>query len=468
MELQIAPIRQAFGLGWSVLNKGGKDFGYFLEKDLSLSKSEEKMLSHLIEHYKSNEFAANVSVEKELLGILKSFCLDGDVLLSKSSAEKIIELASCELAGFGPLDFLLQDENLEEISVIGVKRPIQVYHKEKGWLKSNLQFEDEKTAVNCINKMSRSLGRRITSQSPRINACLPSGERLHASIPPISSEVEITIRKFKSNPLTILDLIRSKTISVEAAAFLWTVLFADNSILIAGNTGSGKTSTLNALFSFIPLNDRIIIVEETPEICIPHEHSVKMVSSEELAISMNEIIKDTLRMRPDRQVMGEVRSELEVKALFDCLLAGQARGTFATFHAQSSEEAIRRLESFGIRKEDACAINLILVQRRIPIFDSVAGNKNPSEIRRVTEICEVLPEGVSSPVFKYDFEKGVLESVCKKPKILDKIRGNYKLKKGESIEGLIQKRSQLLKKLSIEFESKRINFTDLTRLIQES
>ena len=135
--------------------------------------------------------------------------------------------------------------------------------------------------------------------------------------------------------------------------------------MISGNTASGKTTTLNALFSFVPANERVLIAEETPEIMIPHAHQMRLVASREMGIGLKDLVYDTLRMRPDRMIVGEVRSREEAGALFDVLLAGQARGCYATFHAQSAEEARSRFRHLGVNPEDLSSLDCIVVQRRM-------------------------------------------------------------------------------------------------------
>jgi len=161
----------------------------------------------------------------------------------------------------------------------------------------------------------------------------------------------------------------------------------DCSILIGGNTASGKTTTLNAFFSFIPGNERVVITEETPEINIPHGHQLRLVANREMGITLKDLVYDTLRMRPDRMIVGEVRNREETEALFDVLLAGQARGSYATFHAQSVDEALSRLRSFGIREDDLSSIDCIVVQRRMLTYDPK--KRRNTEVRRVVEMAEV-------------------------------------------------------------------------------
>ncbi len=433
---------------------------YFVEP-ISLSEEESKILEKLIEKYEAHSEKDKTEkrgeISKKLKELLVKLCESENIAIGKKEFSKIVEVAEMNVGGYGVLDYLLGDDELEEISVIGANKPIYVFHRDKGWLKTNAYITTKKFGINIVNKMARVLGRRLTYQNPRLNASLPDNSRLHASIDPLTlNGIEITIRKFKRNPLSIIDLIRNKTISARAAAFLWAALFGNASVLIGGNTGSGKTTTLNAIFSFIPLRDRIIITEETPEINIPHEHIVRLLSNEELNIKMNDIVEDTLRMRPDRVIVGEVRSREEVKALFNSLLAGQARGAYATMHAESSEEAVTRLISMGVAPEEINAIDLIVIQRRIPIYEEKT--KTQREIRRITEISE-MENGKARKIFEWDAKKDELKE-ANKPKIAAKMAATYQINEKE-LGKLVKKREKLL----LEHLDKKMDYYALTEEI---
>ncbi|MBI5553516.1 MAG: Flp pilus assembly complex ATPase component TadA, partial [Candidatus Diapherotrites archaeon] len=183
-------------------------------------------------------------------------------------------------------------------------------------------------------------------------------------------------------------------------------LKADVSLLIAGNTGSGKTSLLNALFLFIPASERIVAVEETPEINIPHEHLARLTTAPAQGIRMQDLIVDSLRMRPDRVIVGEIRSQAEVKAFMDALMAGQGRGCLATFHAGSAAEAIQRLNSLYPHAQDIGFLDAILIQRRMLRIRPKDGKT--VEVRRAMELAEVIhtENGIQPvPIFSYDFER---------------------------------------------------------------
>lgn len=371
-----------------------------------LSYEEALLVEKVINAFRkeSNEY------NKELINeLILDYCDQNHIITEKEHKQELMKYIKMEIKGFSILDVLLKDENLEEIAVLNNQKPIYVYHKKYGWLETDIIINDEKKIRDIINKISRNLGRRITLQKPRVNANLKFG-RMHAAIPPIAfSGSCMTIRKFNSSLFSPFDLIENKTVSSEAMAFIWLAIQCDINVLIAGNTGSGKTTTMNAIFEFIPKNERIIIVEETPEIFLPHKNQVKLNVCPELDIKMHELVTDSLRMRPDRIIVGEVRDSQEVKALINTMLAGQGKSSFATFHAQNSEEALIRMISLGINPIDLHALDLIIIQRRWSKYEK---NGEQKDIRRVIEIASIKKEYLGKPkieiLFAYDPKKDCL------------------------------------------------------------
>ncbi|MFC2174400.1 ATPase, T2SS/T4P/T4SS family [archaeon] len=385
-------------LGWEKMG-GEYDTGVYFP-----SCQEARLVEGVVKAFREAAKQEDTDVEE----VFEEYCEAQGLVLDEGQHEDLLRLMKYEVHGFSVLEPLLADESLEEITVNGIGEPIRVYRRGVGWLEADVAFLDAKKVVGVINRIARSLGRRITLQKPRINACLPNGSRLHAAIPPVTKQPCLTIRKFTEKPLSPRQLIDNETISAEAMAFLWMAMQCDLNILVAGSTGSGKTTTLNCLSAFIPLTERVIIVEETPEISIPHEHSVRLTVNHELGIKMGDLVRDTLRMRPDRIVVGEVRSAGEAKALMDTMLAGQGKGSVATFHALSTREAINRLKALGISDHDLPTIDLIVVQKRWDRYDPE--EKRTEELRRVMEISEVTANG-AKPLFDYDTAKGKLVRV---------------------------------------------------------
>ncbi len=374
-----------------------------------------------------NEFRRIIDKDKKKFSINSclDFFLDKNHLTVSSKQKKyLIELISLTAFKSGLFEFFLKNEEIEEIALngLGEDNPVFVFHSVFGWLKTNLFYSSEEETINLINKISRKSGRQVSLQKPKLNAVLENGNRLNAVIKPIAKQTSITIRKFKSSPLTVFDLIKSKTISSQAVSFLEFALKTDLSVLICGNTGSGKTTFLNAIFSFIPKNERIIIIEETPEIKIPHKHKVMLSTVEGLNESMDLLIINSLRMRPDRVIVGEVRSEKEIHSFIETILAGQGRGSFATFHAQTSKEAIKRLKTNKVNEQDLLSIDLIIVLRRIT--QAKINSNKIQEKRRVLEISEVIEtkKGIElNKLFEFNYKKDLLEKKHKSKRVLKKL-----------------------------------------------
>ena len=375
----------------------------------ALSPDEQEFLQTLAcefgEYAKANDASTYELAKKGVESLLEKMLEAQNIEVDEEQRRYLADAAVSHIAGFAPLDGMLSDAQVEEIAVAGLNKPVRVYIRKKGWKNSNAIFCSNEHLVHTINKMARVLGRRITSQSPRINALLPAGHRLHASIPPLS-QGELTIRLHAQSAWSVYDIMQAKTTSAQALAFLWMAFQSDSSVLVAGNTASGKTTLLNTLFSFVPASERIVLIEETPEIRLLHEHVVGMVCNEDLGISMPELVRDSLRMRPDRVIAGEIRGRQEVEAFVETLLSGQARGSYATFHAQSAGEALRRLCNLGAQAQDAKSLDYIIVQRRLARYDEK--KKKQNEIRKMTGIYQVQKElsadgqAQTIPVFEYD------------------------------------------------------------------
>lgn len=372
-------------LGWQILRQGD----YFVDLPV-LSREEEELIAAAEERFKEATRSRDTQGREESETLIEEILLktaeETGIYLSAEQEGYLCRVAVMHIYGFAFMEELIADPQIEEISVIGPQRPVYAYTRQKGWRKVNACFEDEKAIADMINKMARALGRHITMQNPRLDATLPDGSRLHASLPPVS-QGEITVRKFRDSPFSPQELATNNTISIEALSLLSVLMQCDCSMVIAGNTASGKTTTMNALFSFVPANERIIIAEETPEINIPHRHQLRLIANKEMGIALKDLVYDSLRMRPDRMIVGEVRNREEAEALFDVLLAGQARGSYATLHAQSANEALARLRTFGINEMDLESIDCIIVQRRMLLYDPK--KRRGREVRKVVEVAEL-------------------------------------------------------------------------------
>ncbi|ODS39303.1 MAG: hypothetical protein A7316_11195 [Candidatus Altiarchaeales archaeon WOR_SM1_86-2] len=279
-----------------------------------------------------------------------------------------------ELVGFGVADFMLEDKNLEEIVFHGTESPITVYHKKYGWVRSNAYFEKEEYIRNIAESIGRRVGRTIDISNPVLDAHMPTGERISATLPPISDRgTTITIRKFRKNPWTIVHFIspENKTLNKHAAALLWLCVQYELNILVAGGTGSGKTSILNAISQLFPVNQHIITIEEIRELTLPKYFNwnwIPLVERKSVGgrgeVPILDLVVASLRMRPDRIIVGEVRRAKESEVMFEAMKTGHS--VYGTMHADNARQVYRRLTSppFSIQAIDLESLDLIVVQRR--------------------------------------------------------------------------------------------------------
>jgi len=318
--------------------------------------------------------------------------------------------------GMGDIELLMSDPNLEEIAINSSVEPVWVYHKEIGWLKTNIIVEDESKINHYSSMVGRKVNRQITVLEPLMDANLPTGDRVNATLMPISSEGNtMTIRKFASKPWTIADFIRTKTISTYAAALIWECIHYELSAIIAGGTASGKTSMLNAIANFFPPNQRIISIEDTREIRLPKFiHWVPMVTRTannegKGGISMLDLLVNSLRMRPDRIVVGEIRRKAEAEVLFESIHTGHS--VYATVHANNTKEVITRLTSppIDIPKSMIPAVSLIIVQYR----------NRRSGLRRTFELTEIKENGDANVLMRYNPQKDAIIQIAKSKALID-------------------------------------------------
>ncbi|WP_438447853.1 CpaF family protein [Gorillibacterium sp. sgz5001074] len=305
--------------------------------------------------------------------------------------KKVIEELVNEMTGFGPINPLLLDPEVSEVMVNG---PYQVYVERGGRLElTGVQFRDQEHVMNIIDKIVAPIGRRIDESSPMVDARLPDGSRVNAIIPPLALKgPTVTIRKFSKDPYRIDDLIRFGTVTAEMAVFLEACVKARLNIFVSGGTGSGKTTTLNVLSSFIPEDERIVTIEDAAELQLSQEHVVSLESRPpniegKGGISIRDLVRNSLRMRPERIVIGEVRGG-EALDMLQAMNTGHD-GSLATGHSNSPRDMISRLETMvlmagidlpvrAIREQIAGAIDLIIQQTRL---------KDGS--RKITNITEV-------------------------------------------------------------------------------
>ena len=338
--------------------------------------------------------------------------------------------------GLGSIEILMDDANLEEIAINDAEDPVWVYHVKFGWLKTTIMLSSEDQIRHYATMIGRRVGRQITILDPLMDAHLKGGDMVNATLEPISvAGNTITLRKFAAKPWTITDFIQDNTISPEAAALIWLGVQYELSTLISGGTATGKTSMLNVVANFFPPNQRIISIEDTREVQLPKFlHWVPMVTR--LAnpegkgeVSMLDLLVNSLRMRPDRIIVGEIRRKREAEVLFEAIHTGHS--VYATVHANDTRETITRLTNppIEIPKTMLPAISMIVVQYR----------NRRTGVRKTFQIAEILPDSEPNVLIQLDIRKGVLKKVANSKALMGTIEMFTGFTRSEISKSLIEK-----------------------------
>ncbi|MBI2208842.1 CpaF family protein [Candidatus Woesearchaeota archaeon] len=392
-----------------------------------ISKNTEIVLERIREELTSQVSLGMVDIlNTKRTGIIeKKFTEAIEILLNKhfpDANESVIGFLKSYLIqkslGMGPIEILMDDIYLEEIAINEAEEPVWVYHVKYGWLKTTIMIQSEDQTRHYASMIGRKVGRQITILEPLMDAHLGTGDRVNATLEPISVHGNtITLRKFAAKPWTITDFIKSETISPAAAALIWLGVQFELSTLISGGTATGKTSMLNVVANFFPPNQRVISIEDTREIQLPKFlHWVPMVTrlpnpEGKGEISMLDLLVNSLRMRPDRIVVGEIRRKREAEVLFEAIHTGHS--VYATVHANDTRETITRLTNppIDIPLTMIPAISMIIVQYR----------NRRTGIRKTFQISEILPNSDTNILIQLDIKSGKLSQINKSKSLISTI-----------------------------------------------
>jgi len=322
--------------------------------------------------------------------------------------DRVVDSTLADLIGYGPLELLLPDPEISEIMVNGAK---QIFVERNGeLLETDVKFENEEHLLRIIDRIVSPLGRRVDADNPTVDARLPDGSRVNVIIPPVAVDgPHITIRKFLQTKITMDDLVSMGALTPYMAKFLEACVVTRLNILVTGNTSSGKTTVLNALSGFIPDKERIVTIEDAVELKLKQRHVVRLETKlpnvdGSGAVSVRELVRNALRMRPDRIVVGEVRGG-EAMDMLQAMNTGHT-GSLTTLHANIPRDAISRLETMAmmagldmpllaIRKQIAAAINLIVHLARL--------SDGSRMMTHITELSGMEGEVVTlTDIFKFD------------------------------------------------------------------
>ncbi|GAC1412203.1 MAG: CpaF family protein [Actinomycetota bacterium] len=316
------------------------------------------------------------------------------IAMAPSEIASLVHSIADAIVGLGPLEALLRDPSITEVMVVNPKK---IFVERNGTIEpSDVSLSGEHAVRHVIERIVSPLGLRVDDARPWVDARLPDGSRVHAIIPPLAvNGAVLTIRKFAATPLTAPDLIESGTWSLEVLELLAERVRAKTNVVVCGGTGAGKTTLLNVLSSFIPQDERIVTIEDAAELRLAQNHVVSLETRAPNvegrgAVSIRDLVRNALRMRPDRIVVGEVRGG----EAFDMLQAMNTghEGSMSTAHANSAADLIERLEAMVLMSGAALPIEAVRRQIAAALDLIVAVERGRDGVRRVTEVMEVQPD----------------------------------------------------------------------------
>jgi len=390
--IRVWPINPPNAYAVLTMNPVTKEVVYEVQEP-TLSEEEVKVLAEIKNHLVEtlDVTLSSFKDEKDAIEYLKERMRDVIEqyrLPVKENFEKLAYYIVRDFIGYGKIDVLMRDPLIEDISCNGVGLPIYVWHRDYESLPTNVVFDDERELDSFVIRLAHRAGRMITLANPILDASLPDGSRIQLTL---GGQVTrhgstFTIRKFRRDLLTIVDLIRLNTLSAEIAALLWFLIENRISVLVCGGAASGKTTLLNCLSNFIKPDLKIVTIEDTPELQLYHKNWVRSVTrpaytSSAREITLFDLLKAAVRQRPDYIIVGEIRGE-EAYTLFQAISIGHL--AMATIHADSVIAAIRRLENppMNIPRNLIAQLNIATVQTRV--------EKNGLPARRTKVITEIV------------------------------------------------------------------------------
>lgn len=398
---------------------------YFLD-EVPLTRTEAAIYSYLLD-----ALEAELTVPREQVNPRQYFADQARKILLKysirvpaASWSKIIYFAERDLVGFGVLDGMMRDPNIEDISIDSLSKPLFIYHKNHESLETNVAITDEEQLDNIITRLSHMAGKHVSTAFPIVQGTLPGRHRLVATfrreVSPQGSSA--TIRKFREDPMTIVDMLNVGLLDHHMAAYAWYLMGNRATAVVVGATGAGKTTLLNAILTLTRMSTKLVTIEEVQEINIPHLNWTSLVSRESYAateekageVGLFDLVKAAMRMRPDILVVGEVRGE-EAYVLFQAISTGH--GGLCTLHADDAASALQRLVSEPMNVPHAFIpfLDLIFVVRRISIPAPGGGFR---AMRRIVSIDEIVSDQEVNKVFRWDPQTDTFKpSYDKSPKL---------------------------------------------------
>lgn len=447
------PLYEPFSHVVIVQNPKTGEYKYILD-ELQLDTLERGVYNRILEIL----LAEIESPKEEILDPRKFFAEEAKKIVDKYrislgwlpdvSWYKILYHAERDLVGFGKIDSLMRDPNIEDISCDGVNKPVYIWHRTFESIETNLKLESDEVLDNMVVKLVHMAGKHVSSAFPIVDASLPGKHRLAVAyrreITPFGTA--FTIRKFREDPYSIMDLINIGTFTEEMAAYFWVALENRAAIMVLGGTAAGKTTALNALACLIRPGSKIITIEETAELNLSHENWVSLIARQSYGlggsnvgeVALFDLVKTSMRHRPDMLIVGEIRGQ-EAYVLFQALATGH--GGMATMHAENIGSAVKRLtqKPMDISPAYIPLMNIVLSIQRVHITK----NGEKKAYRRVMNVNEVVDYDKYYQTFKWNAAKDEQEIEITKSHVLDNIADRQGLSKKALLEEIERRKNVL-------------------------
>ncbi len=402
-EIEITPIEEPYSYVRILYDEVTSEYIYEVIEP-PLTEDDKKMLkdvkSKLIEVLEIKDFETEEERKGYLLEKAEEIITEINPAIDPIVLERLKYYIYRDFIGYGLVQVPMHDSEVEDISCDGVNIPIYIYHRMYGSIRSNMKFQKENELDDYVIWIVQKSGRHISISSPMVDASLPDGSRLQATLGKHITKrgSSFTIRRFKPNPFTPVDLIRLKTMSREMMAYIWLAVENGMSIIVCGGTASGKTTTLNAILLFIPPNMKIASIEDTRELNLPHENWIPSLTREGVGepnpitgkkpgeIDMFDLLKAALRQRPQYIMVGEVRGA-EAYTVFQAMATGKT--CYTTFHADDVKSMVHRFENAPINLPRALitALDIVILQAQVKV-----GTTMTRRVKSITEIVGMDPE----------------------------------------------------------------------------
>ena len=402
-EVEISPIEKPYSYVRILYDNFNNEYIYeIIEPPLTKEQEEllEKIKEQLIRRFELEEFAT-LEEKKRILYKMALRVLDEmGVSVDGLTFERFKYYLYRDFLGYGKIQVPMIDSEVEDISCDGVNIPIYIYHRKYGSIRSNIKFDREDRLDKFVIWIVQKSGKHISVANPMVDATLPDGSRLQATLGKhvTTRGSSFTIRRFRSNPFTPIDLIKFHTMSREMMAYLWLAVENGMSMIVCGGTASGKTTTLNAVLLFIPPQMKIVSIEDTRELNLPHENWIPSLTREGFGevnpitgkkpgeIDMFDLLAAALRQRPQYIMVGEVRGA-EAYTVFQAMATGKT--CYTTFHADDVKAMVHRLENDPINLPRALitALDIVLLQAQVKV-----GTRMTRRVKNITEIVALDPE----------------------------------------------------------------------------